>query len=120
MVRKGRSDCSQARSLRNSMTYAEKTLWSKIRGKQLGVKFRRQHPFGFYVLDFYCVPLKLAIEVDGNSHFTDEGRKHDSSRDEFLYLNDVKLLRFTNLEVIQHIDSVLERIWDEVNHLLQS
>jgi very-short-patch-repair endonuclease len=62
------------KGLRNNMTEAEIVLWKYLKGSQLdGKKFRRQHSFGNYILDFYCAPLKLAIELDGASHFTEEG-----------------------------------------------
>ena len=72
------------KTLRKNLTPAEATLWSLIRGKQLdGRKFRRQHSVDKYVLDFYCASEKLAIELDGEPHFTDEGIKRDDKRTEY-------------------------------------
>ena len=70
------------------MTPSERILWKYIRGKQLdGWRFRRQHGFGPYVLDFYCPTLKLCIEVDGNIHFIDEIKQKDDDRTIFLEKN---------------------------------
>jgi very-short-patch-repair endonuclease len=69
----------KARLLRRNMTDAEQRLWRHLRGRQLGVPFRRQYPVGPYVADFACVPLKLLIELDGGQHA--EAQARDQSRD---------------------------------------
>ena len=96
------------------MTELEKKLWWRLRGEQLGYPFRRQHPVGSYVLDFYCAPLRLAIEVDGHQHGTDEGRAHDQRRDAFLAEAGICTIRFANHEVIENLEGVLETIWNEL------
>lgn len=112
----------QRKYLRNNMTKAEVILWSKLKGKNLSYKFRRQHGIGNYIVDFYCPALNLAIEVDGESHYTVEGSVHDKQRTTFLNDLDIKVLRFTNPQikqnlngVIQHISSFIQKIETENN-----
>lgn len=99
------------------MTEVEKKLWWRLRGEQLGYSFRRQHPVGPYVLDFYCAPLQLAIEVDGHQHGTDEGREHDQRRDVFLAMKGIHTIRFGNHEVIENLEGVVETIWNKLQDL---
>lgn len=88
---------AQRKYLRNNMTKAEVMLWSKLKGRNmLDYKFRRQHGIENYIVDFYCPELNLVIEVDGESHYTLEGKKHDETRTEFLNELDIYILRFTN------------------------
>ncbi|WP_104046994.1 endonuclease domain-containing protein [Vibrio jasicida] len=96
--------------LRSNMPKPEEVLWHKIRRKQLGVKFRRQHGIGRYIVDFYCAELSLVIEIDGDSHFSTEGKEKDTKRDAFIEALGIKVLRFTNEEVMKQTESVLERI----------
>lgn len=96
------------------MTEVEKKLWWRLRGEQLGYSFRRQHPVGPYVLDFYCAPVQLAIEVDGHQHGTDEGRANDQRRDAFLAEAGICTMRFANHEVIENLEGVLETIWNKL------
>ena len=101
----------QRRSLRNNSTSAESTLWLLIKGKQLdGRKFQRQHSVGYYVLDFYCPAEKLAIELDGEAHFTDAGLEHDKIRSKFINDLGIRIVRFENFEVFEDPDGVLEKI----------
>jgi len=96
------------RELRRDATPAEQRLWSALRGKRLGVKFRRQHPISRYVVDFYCVEAALAIEVDGSIH---EGRKEeDATRQAYLEENRVKFLRFTNDDVLNRLSYVIDTV----------
>jgi len=95
---------------RNNPTEPEKRFWSWVRGKQLGCKFRRQHGIGCYIVDFYCAEYALIIELDGDSHYTDEGIASDSIRTSFLISKGFILLRFTNLDVIQNKEGVLAEI----------
>jgi very-short-patch-repair endonuclease len=99
------------KDLRKKLTPAEATLWSLIKGKQLeGRKFRRQHSVDKYVLDFYCPAEKLAIELDGEPHFSDEGLKRDERRTEFLNAKKIKVLRFENDEIFQSPAGVIAEI----------
>ena len=94
------------------MTDAEKLLWSKIRGKQLnGLQFYRQKIIGNYIADFYCLKAKLAIEIDGGQHYSAEGREKDRLRDESMTRAGIKVLRFSDREVLENFDSVLEKLW---------
>jgi very-short-patch-repair endonuclease len=96
------------------MPKPEEVLWQKIRRKQLGVKFRRQHGIGRYIVDFYCAELSLVIEIDGDSHFSTEGKEKDTKRDAFMETLGIKVLRFTNEEVMKQTESVLERLFNLV------
>jgi very-short-patch-repair endonuclease len=100
-----------ARNLRQQSTDAEQLLWSLLRNRRLaGYKFRRQHPIAPYVLDFYCDDAKLAIELDGGQHNTDETRLHDEIRLKFLAEHGIRVLRFWNHEVLTETDATLEAI----------
>ena len=104
------------RLLRKSETPAERMLWKKLRGKQLdGYRFRQQHGFGPYVLDFYCPALRLCIELDGGIHDEEVTRQKDEDRTDFLRQNRIQVVRFKNEEVEQNIDNVLDRIRDFIN-----
>jgi len=101
-----------ARTLRHNSTDAENLMWQLLRGRQIaGAKFRRQHPFEPYVLDFYCHELKLAVEVDGGQHNEPAGRVRDARRDAFLVDNGIKTLRFWNNQVIAETEAVLEAVY---------
>ncbi len=89
----------KAEQLRNNITAAEEQLWNYLRGSQLGVKFRRQHPAAIYVLDFYCDELRLAIEIDGSIHYLEDVKKNDTIRQQTLENLGISFLRFTNTEV---------------------
>ncbi len=103
------------RSLRREGTDAEAVLWHFLRDRQIaGYKFRRQHPFEPYVLDFYCHELKLAIEVDGGQHNEPAGRAHDARRDAFLVKNEIRTLRVWNNQVLAETEAVLEAIYRAV------
>jgi very-short-patch-repair endonuclease len=103
-----------ARNLRQSMTIAERKLWSKLRNNQLGVKFRRQVPFGNYILDFLAIECKLVVEVDGSQHFSDEGEAKDKIRDKELSGHGLVVLRFSNHDVLMNMNGVLDAIYSEV------
>ncbi len=100
-----------ARRLRQQMTDAEQLLWQCLRGKQLnGFKFRKQHPCLHYVLDFYCPAAKLAIELDGAQHYTPQGKIQDAQRSDVLREQGIRVVRFSNTEVLQNIENVLQKI----------
>jgi len=96
------------------MPEAEKQLWLRIRKKQLGMKFRRQHGVGRYIADFYCSEHKLVIELDGNSHKPLEAQAYDEERNIFMTTIGLDVLRFTNQEVFTDIEGILERIQEQV------
>src|SRR5438132_1340293 len=98
-----------ARRLRRNLTDAERSLWQNLRDRQLdGVKFRRQHPVGPYVLDFFCEAHKLAIELDGGQHA--ETLQRDSVRSEWLESQGLRVIRFWNNDVLANLPAVLETI----------
>jgi len=93
------------------MTDAEKLLWSKVRGKQLGdVQFYRQKIIGDYIVDFYCPKAKLVIEVDGAQHYEDDGAEKDRIRDDQMRALGQNVLRFSNREVLGDIAGVIEAV----------
>ena len=101
------------RKLRHSMTDAELRLWRRLRGRQLSdFKFRRQHPFDDYVLDFVCLEQMLAIEVDGGQHALNATA--DETRTKNLIAAGFRVLRFWNNEVLSDIQAVTEVIWREL------
>ncbi|WP_153109085.1 endonuclease domain-containing protein [Propionivibrio limicola] len=104
---------SLQKTLRNRMTDAEQRLWHRLRGRQLaGCKFRRQHPFLDYVLDFVCLEKSLVVEVDGGQHLESES---DRLRDQRLAEAGLRVLRFWNHEVLQETDAVLDVILEALN-----
>ncbi len=109
----------RARALRNRETKAERILWEKLSKKQLGVKFRRQHPIATFIVDFYCHSHKLAIELDGTVHDLPEQRFHDKTRTGILDSFEVKVIRFTNQEVHSNVDRVVESIRTHLKHYKQ-
>ena len=100
-----------SRQLGRNMTDAERHLWAKIRMKQLkGCQFYRQKPVGDYIVDFLCPKAKLIVEVDGRQHFSEEVAEYDRIRDEYMGSLGLKVLRFTNTEVLKSIEGVVEQI----------
>ena len=100
------------RQLRRCSTDAEQLLWQLLRGGQIaGCRFRRQHQYGPYILDFYCVKHKLAIEADGGQHFEPDSVGRDTVRTEFLEARGIRVLRFTNVEILKDTEAVVAVIW---------
>ena len=103
------SEKENRRLLRNNMPKAEAAIWSMLRSKQLlGYKFRRQYSVGRYIVDFYCPELKLAVEIDGDSHYQDRSKNSDKHRQAFIETFGIKFLRFTNEDVIKNLEGVVE------------
>ena len=101
----------KAKMLRGKLTEAEKLLWDKLRNKQLaGFKFRTQHPIDIFIADFYCHQLLLVIEVDGGVHNTYEQMEYDEGRTAELESYGIKVIRFTNQQLITDLDNVLDKI----------
>ncbi len=100
---------AKARELRKNMTPAEKKLWYEY---LRNFKFRvlRQRPIAFFIVDFYCAALKLVIEVDGDSHFTEAGIAYDTKRTAILEGYSLKVIRFTNDEVLHNFEAVCDRL----------
>lgn len=107
-----------ARNLRKNQTDAETALWQLLRNRQLlGAKFRRQHTQGRYILDFYCHERKLAIELDGSQHLTEEGKVYDQERTRYLNAIGIEVMRFRNNEVLNNREGVMTVIYQ---YLLES
>ncbi|MBX9707698.1 MAG: endonuclease domain-containing protein [Caulobacteraceae bacterium] len=99
---------SRARVSRRTLTPPEARLWVSLKGKQsAGLKFRRQHPLGAYVLDFYCPEARLAVEVDGQQHGDPERSEHDRRRTAWLAKQDIQVLRVSAEDVRVNLDGVL-------------
>ena len=112
------SEKLKRQSLRNVMPRAEQLLWKKLRRRQvLGYRFRRQYSVEGYVIDFYCPELKLAIEVDGDSHFQKDSQEKDYQRQVQVEALDIHFLRLRNVEVFQHLDDILVALGRKVQEL---
>jgi very-short-patch-repair endonuclease len=99
----------RARELRREMTPAEKALWDRLRGRGLdGLKFKRQHPLGPFIADFYCAECRLVVEIDGDIH--DLQMEHDAARTERFELYGYRVIRFRNEQVLDDLESVLASI----------
>ncbi len=96
------------KELRKNQTEEESFLWANLRRKKLGYKFSRQYSCGPYIIDFYCVENKLAIELDGGQHLNN--KDYDKERDDFLKYKGITVLRFWNNELNVSIDNVLNKI----------
>ena len=110
---------SKAKFLRQNETETEKILWEKLKNNQLqGFKFRRQHPISLYIADFYCHKLKLVIEIDGEYHDSLKQEKKDTERTEILNNNGLEVIRFTNQEIKENIDKIMDEINLKINKIL--
>ena len=99
---------SRAKELRKQPTSAEKILWEYLRDRRLlGLKFRRQHPLGTYIVDFYCPAFRLVVEIDGEIHRYQE--VDDQARTDQLEEKGYKVIRFWNFEVEQNLDTVINQ-----------
>ncbi len=108
-----------SRELRKQMTKYERILWSKLRRKQIsGIQFYTQKPVGPYILDFFANYPRLAIELDGEYHFTAEQQKKDVNREIYLEGLGIKVLRFRNIEVQQQCHKVILEIKTVIEALL--
>jgi cyclase len=98
-----------AERLRRDMTATEKIIWDRVCKNQPGVRIRRQHPVWKFIADFYCYEVKLVIEIDGGIHLRSENKEYDISRGIILKEFQIEILRFTNDEVINEPDLVIEK-----------
>lgn len=99
----------KARELRRNLTPSEKIFWNAVRNGQLnGMHFRKQHPFGIYILDYYCYKANLVIEIDGEIHLN--RKSYDLERTEYLKSTGLKVLRFKNWDVVNRLDWVIKVI----------
>jgi very-short-patch-repair endonuclease len=105
----------RARRMRQALSPPELALWSQIKGRKLeGFAFRRQHPVGVYILDFYCEAARLAVEVDGQSHGVGDAPAYDARRDAWLREQGIDTLRLPASSVMDNLGGVLGMILDEV------
>jgi len=110
----------KAKELRRYETEAEKRLWGKLcRNQMLGLQFRRQHPINRFIVDFYCVKIKLVIEVDANIHEIPENKVYDIGRSQVLNDFGITVIRFSNNHITDDIDNVLKLIEENVNQLIK-
>jgi very-short-patch-repair endonuclease len=101
----------RARQLRKTMSPPEAALWIRLRNQGLNrLKFRRQHPLGPYILDFYCDSVRLAVEVDGAAHHSEAQASHDGRRDLWLASQGVRTLRVSTAWVRKDMDGLLRHI----------
>jgi len=100
----------KAKELRLNPTGAEAKLWNHLKNSQLGVRFKAQHPIAEFIADFYCHPLKLVIEVDGEIHDSEEQKRYDLMRTSILNEYGIHEIRFTNQEIEEDIDLVIMKI----------
>lgn len=110
-----RENFARAREMRREMTLAEQRLWSVLSHEQLGVKFRRQHPVGPYICDFYARDKALVVEVDGGGHYTEDGEAYDLERTMFLEAQGLTVLRFANADVLKNRTGVTQNIYEAVH-----
>jgi very-short-patch-repair endonuclease len=97
------------------MTDVERLLWSKLRMRQLkGTQFYRQRIIGDYIVDFYCPKANLIIELDGGQHYWEEGMANDKKRDEFLQASGFKMLRFSDREVLENLEGLLQTVYENL------
>jgi len=101
---------SNASKLRDRMTEGEKKLWEYLRLKPQGFKFRRQHPLGNYILDFYCHKLRISLELDGDYHLSQNQKEKDSNRTDYLRELGIREYRFTNREVFEKFDELVQKL----------
>ena len=109
-MRKSDHDYATARRLRRTLSLPEGLLWRELRRKPQGVKFRRQHPLGPYVLDFYCAAAKLAVEVDGIAHDMGDRPERDEARDAFARSQGIEVTRIPASDVLTSPADVAESI----------
>ena len=105
-----RATVTKARKLRRTTTWPEIILWRRLRQRPEGFKFRRQHPAGAYVLDFFCSEARLAIEVDGIAHDMGDRPRRDEARDAFLRAEGIEVLRIPATDVLKSAEDVAESL----------
>ncbi|MBW4597900.1 MAG: endonuclease domain-containing protein [Brasilonema angustatum HA4187-MV1] len=112
------SEKDKRRLLRQNITKAEKLIWDKLRDRQLeNCKFRRQYSVDKFVIDFYSPELRLAIEIDGGSHFENGAAEYDKARQELIESAGINFIRFTNNDVYGNLSGVLESIAEKIREL---
>jgi very-short-patch-repair endonuclease len=100
-----------ARKLRREMSYPERLIWGRIKGRDDGVVFKRQYPFDRYVFDFYCAKIKLVVEIDGWGHNMGDTPRKDEIRDQFLQERGFDVMRIPASDVIADPDDIADGIY---------
>ena len=104
-----------ARLLRRYSTDAEEAFWYRVRAHRFeNLKFRRQVPFGPFILDFYCPKVSIAVEIDGDRHFSRYGQEYDAMRSAFIASKGIRVIRYSNDEVLGNLDCVMEHLWEVI------
>jgi very-short-patch-repair endonuclease len=107
-----------AQEQRRNPTVTENLLWTQLRAKRLnGHKFRRQHPYNHFVLDFFCIRLNLCVEIDGEVHNETQNAEYDKVRTQVLKDNGISEIRFTNHQVLYEMEAVLRKISEKCREL---
>jgi very-short-patch-repair endonuclease len=102
--------------LRKNQTNAERIIWNYLKAKRLdNLKFKRQHSIDWYIADFYCADKRLVIEIDGGSHFTKHAVEYDNNRTKLFNFYKIAVIRFTNEEIYNDIENVLNKIRNYVS-----
>ena len=101
------------KELRKTSTPQEKILWSRLRGKNLAYKFKRQHSIGHFIVDFYCAEKSIIIELDGSQHLNNAA--YDKERTEYFESLNIRVIRFWNNEIDSNIESVILKIKHELS-----
>jgi very-short-patch-repair endonuclease/DNA modification methylase len=114
------SHLERRRTLRREMTEPEKQLWRALRNRQMGVKFRRQHPIGAYIADFYSRDAHLVVEIDGSTHFEPDAMEYDRQRDAYMRALGLDILRFTAQEVQENLEGVCLAIQNQCRLRMES
>ena len=109
-----------ARKLRNKLTSAEQTFWLRLKEQLPDYKFRRQHPISIYIADFYCHKLKLVIEIDGSIHNSNEAKLDDEKRQKDLENLNLTVTRFTNEQIKNEVEDVIEIVTSTIKKLTAS
>ncbi|WP_299016687.1 DUF559 domain-containing protein [uncultured Caulobacter sp.] len=105
-----------AQRFRTELTLPEGLLWQRLKGRKIaGLHFRRQHPLGPYILDFYCEEMRLAVEVDGEAHCFDDRPRRDAARDAWLIDRGVITLRIPARDILASPETAVGRILDQVS-----
>ncbi len=117
MIKQGeKRNLNLKRKLRTAMTSAENKLWLRLRGRQInGLKFRRQHGIGPYIVDFYCSEKELVIEVDGDVHAYEEQIAIDREREDYLKSLGLQIVRYNNWDISTNLKGVVEDLFGRVS-----
>ena len=101
-----------AKRLRRELTKAEAIVWKRLKeGRAQGLRFRRQHPIGPFIADFASDQAKLVVEIDGDTHGTDDERAYDARREAFLQSRGWRVVRFWNVDVYSNLDGVIDAVY---------